>query len=96
MDITVEKFKIFKILSFYGAMYLKWKLRMCTIQIELEKIGFISKNFFSNFSDFHLRLEDPQKFSMSIFSIFWKTNTKTGFLGPGKYGKEQSQEVWLT
>ena len=43
IDIIVEKFKIFKILSFKGVMHLKWKLRTCTIQIELEKVGFISK-----------------------------------------------------
>ena len=40
IDIIVEKFKIFKILSFKGVMHLKWKLRTCTIQIELEKIRF--------------------------------------------------------
>ena len=43
IDIIVEKFKIFKILSFKGVMHLKWKLRTCTIQIELEKVGFVSK-----------------------------------------------------
>ena len=60
MNVTVEKFKISEILSFYGAMHLKWKLRTCTIQIELEKIGFVSKNFFfSIFSDFRLMLEGP-------------------------------------
>ena len=42
MDIIVEKFKIFKILSFKG-MHLKGKLRTCTIQIELEKLGFVSE-----------------------------------------------------
>ena len=47
MDIIVEKFKISKILSFNGAMHLKWKLRTCTIKIEHEKIGFVS--FFFNF-----------------------------------------------
>ena len=79
-------------------MHLKWKLRTCTIQIELEKVGIISKKQkISKFSKFRQRLEDPQKFfNVKFFSIFWKTNTKTGFLEPGKYGKEQSQEVWLT
>ena len=43
INIIVEKFKIFKILSFKGVMHLKWKLRTCTIQIELEKVGFVSK-----------------------------------------------------
>ena len=41
--ITVEKFKIFKILSFKGVMHVKWKLRTCAIQIELEKVGFVSE-----------------------------------------------------
>ena len=44
MDIIVEKCKISKILSFNGAMHLKHKLRICTIKIKLEKIGFL--NFF--------------------------------------------------
>jgi len=43
IDITVGKFKIFKISSFKGVMHLKWKLRTCTIHIELEKVGFIRK-----------------------------------------------------
>ena len=47
IDIIVEKFKIFKILSFKGVMHLKWKLRTCAIQIELKEIGFVSKNTFS-------------------------------------------------
>ena len=43
-----------------------------------------------------MMMVDPQKFLTSIFFfIFWKTNTKTGFLEPGKYQKEQSQEIWL-
>ena len=41
MDITVEKSKISKILSFNGVMHLKWKLRTCTIQIKLEKKGLL-------------------------------------------------------
>ena len=51
IDIIVEKFKIFKILSFKGVMRLKWKLRTFTIQIELEKVGFVCKkiNFFKVF-----------------------------------------------
>ena len=56
MDITVEKFKISKILSFNGVMHLKWKLRTCTIQIELEKIGFISKKQkIQNFQNFEFQ-----------------------------------------
>ena len=43
MDIIVEKLKILEILSFYGVMHLKWELRTCTIQTELEKIGFVRK-----------------------------------------------------
>ena len=72
MDITVEKSKISKILSFNGVMHLKWKLRTCTIQIELEKIGFISKKKKMIFFDFRLMLEDPQKFSTSNFFNFLK------------------------
>ena len=50
VDIIVEKFKIFKILSFEGVMHIKWKLRTCTMQIELEKVWFISKQDWKNFS----------------------------------------------
>ena len=61
--IIVEKIKIFKILSYKGVMHLKSKLGTCTIQIELEKVGFLSKKMFlSIFSDFHPMLENPQKF----------------------------------
>ena len=52
------------------------------------------KNF--DFFPFSPNARGPPKIFYINFSIFWKTNTKTGFLGPGKYGKEQSQEVWLT
>ena len=40
-----------KVLSFKGVMHLKWKLRICTIQIELEKLGFVSKKI-KNFKIF--------------------------------------------
>ena len=93
MDIIVEKFKISKILSFNGAMHLKWKLRTCKIQIELETIGFLGRKN-SIFYDFCLMLKNPQKWPSYFFYIFEK-NTKTGFLEPGNYQKEQSQEVWF-
>ena len=82
INIIVEKFKIFKILSFKGVMHLKWKLRTCTIQIELEKEGFISKKQKnSKFSDFRLRLEDPQKFSTSNFFKFLKNKHQNWLSG---------------
>ena len=82
MDITVEKSKISKISSFNDEMHLKRKLRTYTIQIELEKIGFISKKkFFSIFSDFRLMLEDPQKFSTSNFFNFLKNKYQNWLSG---------------
>ena len=53
MDIIVEKCKI---LNFNGAMHLKCKLRICTVQIKLEKIGFLNLEK----SDFCLMLKDPK------------------------------------
>ena len=92
-----DKSKISKTLSFYGVMHLKWKLRTCTIQIEFEKIGFISKKkIFDFFSIFRLILEDPQKFSTSNFLNFLKNKYQNWLSAKGKYHKEQSQEVWLT
>ena len=51
INFIVEKFKIFKVLSFKGVMHLKWKLRTCRIQIEHEKVGFVSKKI-KNFKIF--------------------------------------------
>ena len=79
MDIIVKKFKISNTLSFYGAMH--HKLRSCKIKIELEKMGFASRIFFSIFSDFHLMLADHPKFLTFKFFNFLKTNTKTVFMG---------------
>ena len=42
IDNIVEKLKVFKILSFMGVMHLKWKLWTYIIQIELEKVWFVS------------------------------------------------------
>ena len=63
INIIVEKFKIFKILSFKGVMQLKWKLRTCTIQIELEKVGFVGKKI-KNFQIFRFspNARAPPKF----------------------------------
>ena len=82
MDIIVEKFKISKILSFNGAMHLKWKLRTCTIQIELEKIGFVSKkDIFFDFFRFPPNARGPPKiFDVYIFQFFEKQTPKLAFL----------------
>ena len=81
MNIIVEKFKISKILSFNGAMHLKWKLRTCTIQIKLEKIGFVSKkNIFFNFFRFSPNARGPPKiFDVYIFQFFEKQTPKLAF-----------------
>ena len=81
IDILVEKFKIFKILSFKGVMHLKWKLRTCTIQIELEKVGFISKKT-KNFKIFRFSPNargPPKIFDVNFFQFFEKQTPKLAF-----------------
>ena len=82
-DIIKEKSKISKILSFDGEIHLKWKLKTCTIQIQLEKMMFNAKkrNYF--FFDFLLMLKDPQKFSTSNFFNFLKNKLQNWL--PGTY-----------
>ena len=93
MDITVEKSKISKILSFYGAMLLKWKLRTCKIQIEFEKIDFVSKQFFFHFFLITAWCSRPPK----ILDVkFLKSKHKNW--GPGTWQLlkgAKSQEVWF-
>ena len=76
--IILEKFKIFKILSFKGVMHLRWKLRTYTIQIELEKVEFVSEkiNFFEIFW-FSPNAQGPPK----IFDVqfFEKQTPKLAF-----------------
>ena len=81
IDIIVEKFKIFKILSFKGVMHLKWKLRTCTIQIELEKVGFISKKT-KKFKIFRFSPNargPPKIFDVNFFQFFEKQTPKLAF-----------------
>ena len=46
-----------------------------------KSVNFYKKNFFFNFSDFRDMLEDPLKFSTSIFLKVSKKNSKNGFTG---------------
>ena len=94
MDITVEKSKISKILSFNGVMHLKWKLRTCTIQIELEKIGLvIKKNNFIDIFWFSPKAWGPQKiFDFWFFQFFEKETPNLALWRT----EEQSQEVWFS
>ena len=81
MDITIEKIKISKILSFNGVMHLKWKLRTCTNQIELEKVGFISKKT-KNFKIFWFSPKargPPKIFDVIFFQFFEKQTPKLAF-----------------
>ena len=93
MDFIEEKFKISKILSFYGAMLLKWKLRTCKIQIEFEKIDFVSKQFFFHFFLITAWCSRPPK----ILDVkFLKSKHKNW--GPGTWQLlkgAKSQEVWF-
>ena len=81
IDIIVEKFKIFKILSFKGVMHLKWKLRTCTIQIELEKEGFVSKKMkiFKIFLFSPNARGPPKILDVNFFQFFEKQTPKLAF-----------------
>ena len=62
-------------MSLYVAMHLKWKLKACTVQIELEKIGFVRKNFFFNLSWFWPNAQGPPKIFDVKFLKFFKKET---------------------
>ena len=81
IDVIVEKIKVFKILSFKGVMHLKRKLRTCTIQIELEKVGFVSKKM-KNFKIFRFSPNargPPKIFNVQFFQFFEKQTPKLAF-----------------
>ena len=52
MDIIVESFKILKNISLEGVMHPKGKLKTYTIQIKLEKEGFVREKKNKNFQAF--------------------------------------------
>ena len=80
--VSAEKFsrkkgQNFKIFSYSNNIYLKRKLRTCTIQIHQEKIQFFRENyFFFDFFDFRVIVEAGRKFSKSCFLMFSKKNSK--------------------
>ena len=65
-------------------MYLKRKLRTCTIQIQQEKVPFITKkDIFFNFFNFRIMVWPGRKFSTSSFSNFSKQIQEMTLTGPG-------------
>ena len=80
-----------------GIIYLKWKLRTNTIQIQSEKSTFSSKNWKNFFFPiFHRMLEDPQNFSTLSFSKFLKNNVKNCFIGTWRISKETNSWILVS
>ena len=79
---SIVKNENLKILTKTHVIYLKRKLRTCTIKIQPEKVIFLPKKiFFLNFLIFHLMLEDPPKFLTFNFLEVSKNKSKNGFSG---------------
>ena len=81
--------------TYTRVIYLKMKLRMCTIQIQKEKLIFFRKNFF--FDIFNFFSKGGTLLSKIFFSVLQKFQIqipKMSFLGPFRHRKEQSQEFW--
>ena len=93
---NMSKFKIF---WYMRVIYIKRKLRTCTIQIQKEKVWFFpKKKFFLIFSIFFPKggpfyVEIVKNF-FSVFQKFWKQNPKMTFMGPFKHKQKQSHEFW--
>ena len=89
----------FKIFWYMRVIYIKRKLRTCTIQIQREKVWFFpKKKFFLIFSIFFPKggpfyVEIVKNF-FSVFQKFWKQNPKMTFMGPFKHKQKQSHEFW--
>ena len=96
-NFSSQKRSKFQILSNKSVMYLKRKLRTCTIKIQPEKVIFLPKKyFFFDFSIFYLRLEDPWKFLTFNFRKFSKTNCKNGSLGTSQVWKGTKSENFVS
>ena len=99
MKIFMQKYVKIKFFLYMRVIYIKRKLRTCTIQIQKEKVWFFEKKiFFWNFWFFFQR-GDPlmsklSKIKISIFQKFEKQNWKMTFMGPFKHEQKQSHEFW--
>ena len=83
-----------KILSYINVIYLKRKLRTCTIQIQVEKVQFPAKtNIFSDFFNFRVIFEAGKNFKTYIISNFFIRIKKMASLGPHKCWGDQSHKV---
>ena len=73
-NFSSQKRSKFQILSYKSVLYLKRKLRTCTMQIQLKKVIFIAKKeIFFRFSDFSPKARGPLKiFDVQFSDIFKK------------------------
>ena len=93
----VKKWK-FEKLSKTNFIYLKRKLRTCRIQIQVEKVWFVTKilekNDFQNSFFKGPLMSDGQKTFIRFFKFskffFWKMAS----IGSNKCWKKQSHEIW--
>merc|ERR1712020_58302 len=81
-----QKRSKFQILSYRSVIYLKRKLRTCTIIIQPEKVGSLEeKNFFFRFFNFSPNARGPPKNFDVQFSEILKKNPKMASLGYVRY-----------
>ena len=97
---SIVKNENLKIFTKTHVIYLKRKLRTCKMQIQVEKVWFVTKKMEKFNFEFFFSKGGPfdVKTVKNIFSIFQKFQNKISqvtFMGPFKHKKEQSQEFWV-
>ena len=97
--ISSKKSRNFKILSYRNVIYLKRKLRTCTIQIHKQKVQFLKGNhFFLKFLKFsHHSWGRPKIFEVMFFEVFKKKFKKWLYQGLSKVARNKLrklQQIW--
>ena len=83
-NLQAKKKEKFQILTYKSIIYLKRKLRTCTIQIQQEKVQFFTeKNIFFNFFNFRVMVRPGRKFWTPSFLKFSKKIQEMTLTGPG-------------
>ena len=97
---SIVKKRKFEILTKTHVIYIKRKLRTCKIQIQVEKVWFVTKKLEkNNFQKFFFKggtlwCRNNQKIFFLIFQNFKIFFWKMASMGCVKCWKEQSHEIW--
>ena len=71
-------------MRYRDVIYLKTKLRTCTIKIQAEKVRFFAKKFdFFQYFDFSPNARGPPKIFDALFPQNFEKKINMAFLGPG-------------